>query len=242
MGTLHPIKAQDTPTGSRTPEQEAAKQTEKYQKELKLTEQQAKLIYEINLKYARERQQSNNRTEAVSRIRKKNEEIRRILSEKQNDDLQNKRLETQSVEIDGRRNFTRTRGVVRQSEGSSARSTDRTEPNSYSNRPVRQNRVSPSTRQSTSQERVNSTSRPVRENYRPDRENYHSDRERQTPSNHSSSSSTTRERNTSVREQRSYNNSTVRSSRSNEQRQSSSSSSRSERSSQPTRQSSGSRR
>ncbi len=241
MGTLHPIKAQDTPTGSRTPEQEAAKQTEKYQKELKLTEQQAKLIYEINLKYARERQQSNNRTEAVSRIRKKSEEIKRVLSEKQNDDLQNKRLETQSVEIDGRRNFTRTRGAVRQPE-STSRSNFRTEPNTNNNRPVRQNRVSPSTRQSTSQERVNSTSRPVRENYRPDRENYRSDRERQTSSNHSSSSSTTRERNTSVKEQRSYNNSTVRSSRSSEQRQSSSSSSRSERSSQPTRQSSGSRR
>jgi len=235
MGTLHPIKAQDTPTGSRTPEQEAAKQTEKYQKELKLTEQQAKLIYEINLKYARERQQSNNRTEAVSRIRKKSEEIKRVLSEKQNDDLQNKRLETQSVEIDGRRNFTRTRGAVRQSEGSSARSTDRTEPNSYSNRPVRQNRVSPSTRQSTSQERVNSTSRPVRENYRPDRE-------RQTPTTRSSSSSTMRERNTSVREQRSSNNPEVRSSRSREQRQSSSTSRSSGRSSQPTRQSSGSRR
>ena len=146
MGILHPIKAQNTSTGNRTPEQEAAKQTEKYQKELKLTDQQAKLIYEINLKYARERQQSNNRTEAVNRIRKKNEEIKRILSEKQNDDLQNKRSETQSVEIDGRRNFTRTRGAVRQSEGSSARSTDRTEPNSYSNRPVR-NRVSPTTRQ-----------------------------------------------------------------------------------------------
>ena len=58
-----------------TPEQEAIKQTEKLQSELKLTDEQAKIVYEINLRYARERQLSNSRSQAMERIRNKNEEI-----------------------------------------------------------------------------------------------------------------------------------------------------------------------
>jgi len=49
----------------RTPEQEAVKQTEKLQQELSLTAEQAKQIYEINLRYARERLISSKRSEGL---------------------------------------------------------------------------------------------------------------------------------------------------------------------------------
>ena len=100
--------AQNIQNDSRTPEQEAAKQTEKMQKELNLSDNQIKSIYDINLKYARERQQSNKRSDAVNRIKRKNEEIGRVLNDKQNFELHNKRSEIQSVEINGKRTFTRT--------------------------------------------------------------------------------------------------------------------------------------
>ena len=100
--------AQSTSVTDRTPEQEAAKQTEKLQKELNLTPDQAKNVYDINLKYARERKQSNKRTEAVARIKKKNEELSRVLNNRQNDELQSRRSRVQSVEIDGERRYTRT--------------------------------------------------------------------------------------------------------------------------------------
>ncbi len=225
-GVFMPVTAQNTAVGNRSPEQEATKQTEKYQKELKLTDDQVKLVYDINLKYARERKQSNNRTEAVSRIRKKNEEISRVLNQKQNYDLQNKRSETQSVEIDGKRNFTRTNGAVRVNENSS-RTNNRSEVNS-GNRPVRPTRTAPASRQSTT-----GRSDAVRENDRPVRVNSNGS------SGRSSSSISTRERSSSSRETRSSN-SAVRSS--DNDRQSTSSGSRSENSSQPVRRESGSRR
>lgn len=77
----------------RTPEQEAIKQTEKLQQELNLTTDQTKLVYEINLRYARERQISNTRSEAVERMKNKNVDIQRILNDEQNDRLQSKRYE-----------------------------------------------------------------------------------------------------------------------------------------------------
>ena len=100
--------AQSTSVTDRTPEQEPAKQTEKLQKELNLTSDQAKNVYDINLKYARERKQSNRRTESVTRIKNKNEELSRVLSNSQNDELPSRRSRIQSVEIDGERRFTRT--------------------------------------------------------------------------------------------------------------------------------------
>ena len=77
----------------RTPEQEAQKQTEKLQQELNLTAEQSKQIYEINLRYARERQISKKRSEAVERMKNKNSEIQQILSNDQNEKLQSKRYE-----------------------------------------------------------------------------------------------------------------------------------------------------
>ncbi len=38
-GVFMPVTAQNTAVGNRSPEQEATKQTEKYQKELKLTDE-----------------------------------------------------------------------------------------------------------------------------------------------------------------------------------------------------------
>lgn len=81
-----------------TPEQEAAKQTEKLQLELDLNQSQANQLYEINLRYARERQISNTRSEALERTRNKNAEIKQILSPEQNDRLQSKRFERTYIE------------------------------------------------------------------------------------------------------------------------------------------------
>jgi Spy/CpxP family protein refolding chaperone len=82
----------------RTPEQEAIKQTEKLQQELNLSSEQAKQLYEINLKYARERQISNKRSEAVERMKTKNAEIQQVLNPEQNYKLQSKRYERTTIE------------------------------------------------------------------------------------------------------------------------------------------------
>jgi len=77
----------------RTPEQEAGKQTEKLQQELNLSAEQSSQMYEINLRYERQRQVSNTRSQAMERIKNKNADIQRILTEEQNNQLQNKRYE-----------------------------------------------------------------------------------------------------------------------------------------------------
>lgn len=88
------MHAQDNPVVlQRTPEQEAAKQTEKLQQELNLNQEQARRIYEINLRYARARQVSNTRVEAMERMKNKNADIEKVLSEEQNERLQSKRYE-----------------------------------------------------------------------------------------------------------------------------------------------------
>jgi len=82
----------------RTPEQEAAKQTEKLQQELDLNQDQVKEVYKINLRYARERQVSNKRSEAMERMKNKNADIQQILSPEQNNRLQTKRYERTYLE------------------------------------------------------------------------------------------------------------------------------------------------
>jgi len=82
----------------RTADQEAEKQTEKLQLELNLNQVQANQIYEINLRYARERQISNKRSEALERMKNKNAEIKQVLSPEQNDRLQSKRYERSYLE------------------------------------------------------------------------------------------------------------------------------------------------
>lgn len=88
------ITAQETaPTPIRTAEQEAVLQTQKMQKELRLSTEQQQAIYEINLKHARQRQVSNSRTQALERTKNKNSAIRQVLTNDQYDQLQNKRYE-----------------------------------------------------------------------------------------------------------------------------------------------------
>jgi len=94
-----PVRSQEnTVVTGRTPEQEASKQTEKLQQELNLTPEQIKQIYDINLRYERQRQVSNTRSEAMERIKNKNADMQRILSEEQNNRLQNKRYERSSFQ------------------------------------------------------------------------------------------------------------------------------------------------
>ncbi len=82
----------------RTPEQEAAKQTEKLQQELKLSTEQARQVHEINLKYARARKVSNTRMDAIQRIKDKEVELSRVLNEQQQSALQNKRYARSSFQ------------------------------------------------------------------------------------------------------------------------------------------------
>ncbi|MEI8271901.1 MAG: hypothetical protein WCG08_04710 [Paludibacter sp.] len=89
---------ENTSAPQRTPEQEALKQTDKLQQELNLSPDQTKQIYDINLRYARERQTSNKRSEAVERMKNKNADIQQVLSQEQNDKLQTKRYERSTPE------------------------------------------------------------------------------------------------------------------------------------------------
>lgn len=82
----------------RTPEQEAARQTEKLQNELQLTPEQTQLVNEINLKYARERKFSNTRSDALRRIKEKDEDLQRVLNQDQFRQLQNKRYDRSSFQ------------------------------------------------------------------------------------------------------------------------------------------------
>lgn len=95
-GNVFVSAQENTNTPERTPEQEAALQTEKIQQELNLTANQVQQVHEINLKYARERQVSNSRSEALQRIKKKEQDLRRVLKPEQYNQLQNKQYERSS--------------------------------------------------------------------------------------------------------------------------------------------------
>ncbi len=89
---------ESTVVPERTPEQEAAMQTEKMQQELKLNAEQARQIHELNLKYARARKISNTRIEAIQRIKDKELEMSRILNDNQQSILKNKRYDRSSFQ------------------------------------------------------------------------------------------------------------------------------------------------
>lgn len=89
----------------RSPEQEAAKQTEKLQNELQLTPEQTQIVHEINLKYARERKVSNTRTDALRRIKEKDEDLQRVLNQDQFRQLQNKRYDRSTFQSSGNVNY-----------------------------------------------------------------------------------------------------------------------------------------
>ena len=93
-------------TPERTPEQEAAKQTEKLQQELNLSAEQARQVHEINLRYARARKVSNTRADALQRIKDKEAELKKILNPAQYTQLLNKRFERSSFQTpSGTRNL-----------------------------------------------------------------------------------------------------------------------------------------
>jgi len=90
--------AQDSErVSSRTPEQEAARQTERLKQELNLTPEQVREVYNINLRHAKQRQISNSRTEAMERIRNKNADLKLVLTEEQFERLQNKQHERSTL-------------------------------------------------------------------------------------------------------------------------------------------------
>lgn len=77
----------------RTPEQEALMQTNKMRQELSLTDRQEQEIYEINLRHARERQTSTSRSEALKRVKNKENELQQVLTRQQYERLQEKRVD-----------------------------------------------------------------------------------------------------------------------------------------------------
>ena len=91
------VRAQEfNATTERTPEMEAAIQTEKLRNELSLSKEQTVRVHEIMLKYARARQVSNSRAEALQRMKDKEAELIKILNKEQRTKLQNKRYKRSS--------------------------------------------------------------------------------------------------------------------------------------------------
>lgn len=105
----------DNSINQRTPEQEATKQTEKLQTELNLTPEQVKAIYQINLRYAQARKNATRRADAMQIIKNKDENIRKILTPMQNQQLESRRTSRQQIEVDGGTQHLRTNPVQRTS-------------------------------------------------------------------------------------------------------------------------------
>ena len=78
---------------SRTPEEEALKQTEMLSRELTLSEQQRDTVYKIHLKYARLRQVSNTRAEGLERLNAMTKELLSIMTPEQREAFLNKQIE-----------------------------------------------------------------------------------------------------------------------------------------------------
>lgn len=87
------LQAQDVNVPERTAEQEAARQTDRLHQEVNLTPEQEKRVYDINLKYARERVVINSRRESLERSKAKEHELMQVLTSEQNTRLQEKRVE-----------------------------------------------------------------------------------------------------------------------------------------------------
>jgi predicted Holliday junction resolvase-like endonuclease len=154
---------ESTSIPERTPEQEAAKQTEKLQQELNLSTEQARQVHEINLKYARARKVSNTRMDAIQRIKDKEVELSRVLSEQQQSVLQNKRYERSSFQSNDNRQVNT---AVRQptdnsnqtnrynSTGTNQRSEPQTESSRNAAKTNEYERSAPNVRQSYTQPRT----------------------------------------------------------------------------------------
>lgn len=77
----------------KTPEQEASSHAEKMQKELNLNSEQTEAVYRIQLKYAKQREESNSRSEALERVRHKENDLKSVLRSDQYERLKNKKFE-----------------------------------------------------------------------------------------------------------------------------------------------------
>ena len=143
----------------RTPAQEAAHQTEKLRQALDLTEKQEKQIYQINLHYAKQRQTSNSRTEALERVKRKNADLKKVLTDEQYDRLQHKRHYDRTTYRlpDMRQNTVRTSTTTQPANGNS-----RTAPTSVRTENPRDNNAAenPSLRNDSRQGTENSTPSP----------------------------------------------------------------------------------
>lgn len=78
---------------SRTPEEEALKQTEMLSRELTLSEQQRDTVYKIHLKYALMRQVSNTRAEGLQRLNAMTKELLSVMTPEQQEAFLNKQIE-----------------------------------------------------------------------------------------------------------------------------------------------------
>ena len=78
---------------SRTPEEEALKQTEMLSRELSLSEQQRDTVYKIHLKYAIQRQISNTRAEGLARLNAMTQELLAVMTPEQREAFLNKQIE-----------------------------------------------------------------------------------------------------------------------------------------------------
>ena len=152
----------------RTPEQEAVMQTNKMRRELGLSADQAKTIYEINLRHARERQSSTSRSEALKRVKHKEEELQRVLNPQQYNKLQEKRTDYNPAtrEVDAVVNG-RTRPITnpqRIESGRSVRMQDINTQRNISRERLPSQHTSPASRSSESNQRRDAspaTSRPA---------------------------------------------------------------------------------
>lgn len=155
----------------RTPEQEASLQTTKMRQELGLSAGQAQEVYEINLRHARERQASTSRSEALKRVKNKEQELQRVLSPRQYNRLQEMRYDhPAATSIDASVN-ARTRPITNPQRVESGRvipSREGNQPSTSTRRPINTNpsdsrntptyqrgrEVSPATRNSDSRRSV----------------------------------------------------------------------------------------
>ncbi len=77
---------------SRTPQEEAQKQTEMLCRELSLSQQQRDTVYKIHLKYALLRQESNTRAEGLARLNAMTQELLAIMTPEQREAFLNKQI------------------------------------------------------------------------------------------------------------------------------------------------------
>ena len=93
MSSFTALAQNDDFRPSRTPEEEALKQTEMLSRELSLSEQQRDTVYKIHLKYAIQRQISNTRAEGLARLNAMTQELLAVMTPEQREAFLNKQIE-----------------------------------------------------------------------------------------------------------------------------------------------------